>query len=171
MIPSDLAFETPRVKARLLCEDDLDLYLALYTDPEVMRYVGNVLPVDAIRELFDKVVISNRRETAAGRYWGITHRRMGAWLGQASLIRNGADPACAEIGIMLLPSAQHGGVGLQVLQALVDMALEGHVWPGLRELVTRNAADNLSAGRLVAHVGFRPCDASSEFVCWRLRAR
>jgi len=168
--PSDLAFETPRVRARLLCEDDLDLYLALYTDPEVMRYVGEVLPTDAIRDLFGKVVASNRREGAAGRYWAITHLRTGAWLGQASMIRDAATERCAEIGIMLLSTAQHRGVGLQVLQALVRLALAGTIWPDVRELVARHAADNDGAGRLVSHVGFHRCDASSDFVCWRLRA-
>lgn len=169
--PSDLSFETPRVKARLIREDDLDLYLALYSDPEVMRYVGPVLPPDRIRGLFDKVVASNRREAGSGRYWAITHLRTGAWLGQASLIRDPADASCAEVGIMLLSPGQHRGIGLQVLQALVDMAAEEKVWSGLRALVARHAPGNDGAGRLVAHVGFRRCDSSSDLVCWRLITR
>ena len=61
----DLAFETPRVRVRLLCEDDLDLYLALYTDPDVMRYIGPVLGKEEAEVQFRKALALNR--DAAGR--------------------------------------------------------------------------------------------------------
>jgi hypothetical protein len=65
-VATDLSFETPRVKARLLREDDLDLYLALYTDPEVMRHIGPVLGRNEVEAIFSRVLNENRRPDTKG---------------------------------------------------------------------------------------------------------
>lgn len=168
-VATDLSFETPRVKARLLCEDDLDLYLALYTDPEVMRYIGPVMGREEAGAVFSRVLNENRRSDAKGRYWALKHRRTGQWLGQAALVRDAAVTARAEVGIMLLPLAQNAGIGLQTLQALVGLAASGDVISGVDELVARHSRMNDGAERLVKHIGFQRHDLSSDAIGWLLR--
>lgn len=165
---SDLAFETPRVKARLLCEDDLDLYLALYTDPEVMLHIGPVLGREEVEAVFSRVLNENRRPDTKGRYWALKHRRTGRWLGQAALIRDAAVKTRAEVGVMLLPHAQNAGVGLQTLHALVGLVVSGDVISGVCELVARHSPMNDGAERLVKHIGFQRHDLFSDAIGWLL---
>jgi ribosomal-protein-alanine N-acetyltransferase len=167
-IATDLSFETPRVKARLLCEDDLDLYLALYTDPEVMRYIGPVLGREEVEAVFSRVLNENRRLDTKGRYWALKHRRTGQWLGQAALIRDAVVTARAEVGVMLLPLAQNAGIGLQTLHALVGLVASGDVISGVDELVARHSRMNDGAERLVKHIGFQRHDLFSDAIGWLL---
>ena len=149
-----MRFETARVYGRLLADTDLDLYLALYTDISVMRYIAEAMTVEEATATFAKAVKHNADPAARARYWHLSHRRTEQGLGLAALVRDSAVRTRGELGLMLLPEAQHTGVGIQALTAVVDGVLSQCWALDINVLLGRHATDNISAGRLVEHLGF-----------------
>lgn len=153
--PSDLSFETPRVKARLLCEDDLDLYLALYSDPEVMRYIGPVMGRAEATAQFRKALNLNLEETRRVRYWAAyaAEDAVVSPLGIMSAARSGPGRSPVEIGIMLLPRMQRSGLGRLLLSDLIDAIFDDANF-GVDVVTARHLSQNAAARELFSCVGF-----------------
>lgn len=168
---SDLAFETPRVKARLLCEDDLDLYLALYTDPEVMLHIGPVLGREEVEAVFEKSLRHNRRLGVRALYWRVFDRSNdNASFGLASLVREIGHGTAADVGLMLPGGVQRSGLGQHCLAAMIGSCLSGFWDLGISEVMARHVEPHAAARRLVESLGFvgEGIDAQG-FVSWRMR--
>lgn len=169
--PADLSFETSRVKARLLCEDDLDLYLALYTDPEVMRYIGPVMGREAAEAQFRKAVGHNANASPRARYWLVTCRATDSSLGMAALVRDVIVQSRYEMGLMLLPEYQNTGVGFPVLSRIVDGALTGEWGLGAEEITTRHLEEHAGGRGIMKSLGFDIWDIDVVgFQGWRMEA-
>ncbi|MBX3713907.1 MAG: GNAT family N-acetyltransferase [Lysobacter sp.] len=169
--PSDLSFETPRVKARLLCEDDLDLYLALYTDPEVMRYIGPVMGREDVLAVFEKSLGHNRRLGVRALYWRVFDRSNDdASVGLASLVREIRDGGAADVGLMLSSDVQRSSLGQHCLAAMIGNCLSGYWNLGVSEITARHVESHAAARRLVESLGFvgEGLDAKG-FASWRMR--
>lgn len=166
----DLRFETPRVRARLLREDDLDLYLALYTDPEVMRYIGPVMEREAVAAVFRTSLGHNRRLGARALYWRVFDRaNAGASLGLASLVRETTHGAVADVGLMLPGEAQRSGLGQHCLSAMIGNALSGDWNLDISEVTARHVVSHAAARRLVESLGFLGAGIDEAgFVAWRM---
>jgi RimJ/RimL family protein N-acetyltransferase len=168
----DWTFETARVRGRLVGEGDVDLYRGLYADPSVMRHIAEALNVDETAAMFAKALRHNANPAARARYWHLSHHRTGQTLGLAALVRDAAVSTRGELGLMLLPQAQHTGAGLQALECVVEGVLSQRWALGMDEVVGRHAADNIGAGRLVEHLGFEPFDVGTPgSVAWRMTAQ
>jgi RimJ/RimL family protein N-acetyltransferase len=170
-IATDLSFETPRVKARLLCEDDLDLYLALYTDPEVMRYIGPVLGREEVLAVFETSLGHNRRLGARALYWRVFDLNDDdASIGLASLVRENSHGVTADVGLMLSGDVQRSGLGQHCLSAMIGNCLSGHWSLGISEVMARHAKLHVAARRLVESLGFVGEEPDAKgFVSWRMR--
>jgi RimJ/RimL family protein N-acetyltransferase len=167
----DWTFETVRVRGRLVGEGDVDLYRGLYADASVMRHIAEALSMDEATTLFAKALKHNANPAARARYWHLSHQRTGQTLGLAALVRDAAVPTRGELGLMLLPQAQHTGAGMQALECVIDGVLSQRWALGMDEVVGRHAADNVGAGRLVEHLEFEPFDVSTPgTVGWRMTA-
>ncbi len=167
----DWSFETARVRGRLLAEGDVDLYRGLYADAAVMRHIAQALSEDEAAAMLVKALKHNANPAARARYWHLSHHRTGLVLGQAALVRDAALPTRGELGLMLLPHAQHTGAGMQALACVIDGALSQRWALGMDEVTGRHAADNIGAGRLVEHLGFEPFDVGvAGQVGWRMTA-
>jgi RimJ/RimL family protein N-acetyltransferase len=167
----DCVFETDRVLGRLVAEGDMDLYMGLYADASVMRHIAGALSADAVADMFAKALRHNANPAARARYWHLSHQRTGKTLGLAALVRDSAVRTRGELGLMLLPQAQHTGAGIQALEGLIEGALSQRWRLGIDEVMGRHAAGNVGAGRLVEHLGFEPFDiATPGSVGWRMTA-
>lgn len=167
----DWAFETNRVRGRLVAEGDVDLYVELYADASVMRHIAEALSADAAADMFAKALRHNANPAARARYWHLSHQRTGQTLGLAALVRDAVVPTRGELGLMLLPQAQHTGAGIQSLEGVVEGALSQRWRLGMDEVTGRHAAGNIGAARLVEHLGFEPFDiATPGSVGWRMTA-
>jgi RimJ/RimL family protein N-acetyltransferase len=167
--PVDWTFGTDRVRGRLVAAGDVDLYLGLYADASVMRHIAEALSVDAAEAMFAIALRHNANPAARARYWHVSHQRTGLSLGMAALVRDAAVPTRGELGLMLLPTAQHTGAGVQALECVIDGALSQRWALGMYEVVGRHAADNVGAGRLVEHLGFERFDICTPgSVGWRM---
>ena len=151
----DLAFETPLVRARLLCEDDLDLYLALYTDPEVMRHIGPLLGREEATSQFRKAIVLTVEDPARVRYWAAyrTEDACEAPLGLLSAARNGSRTRTIEIGIMLLGREQRRGYGSALLSWLIRYVFTSDV-VDVDVVIAKHLWSNVAAGKLFAGLGF-----------------
>lgn len=152
---ADLSFETPRVKARLLREDDLDLYVALYTDPEVMRYIGPVMGREEATAQFRKAIALNEEKGGRVRYW------IGCFIevsritpvGILSAVWSEPHLRSVEVGIMLSGRMRRRGHGKALLSALIQY-LFADVARGVDEVQARHLARNDAARGLFTSLGF-----------------
>ena len=167
----DWGYAARHVGARLVDDRDRALYRSLYSDAAVMAHVGAALAPEAADALFAKVCAANAATPAMARYWRVDDARGGGPIGQVSMLRDAADPRCADLGVMLLPQWQNRGVGLSALAGLVDALLSDR-WPlHLEVLTARHAAANPNAGRLTGALGFVVASADEAEVLWRLDRR
>jgi RimJ/RimL family protein N-acetyltransferase len=167
----DWSFESARVYGRLVGEGDVDLYLGLYADASVMRYIAKAFNEDEAAAMFAKALKHNADPAARARYWHLSHQRTGLVLGLAALVRDAVLPNRGELGLMLLPHAQHTGAGVQALSCVIDGALSQRWALGMDEVTGRHAADNFAAARLVEHLGFETYDiGTSGSIGWRMTA-
>ena len=165
----DWTFETERVCGRLVAEGDIDLYVGLYADASVMRHIADALSVDAASAMFAKALRHNANPAARARYWHLSHQRTAQPLGIAAIVRDATISSRGELGLMLLPHAQHSGAGIQALGCVVDGALSQRWRLGIDEVTGRHAEDNVGAGRLVEYLGFEPFETGTPgSIGWRL---
>jgi RimJ/RimL family protein N-acetyltransferase len=123
MIPT---LETPRLRLRSLASSDEADLIALDSDPEVMRYVGNPAGVKSPAETAERARL-RIRETRRGDYeplgfWRIEGRGDRAFHGVGALIRMpGGDDV--EVAYRLARTAWGQGIATEAAGALVAHAL------------------------------------------------
>lgn len=117
-----LVFETERLIVRTAAEDDIDLYYALWTNPEVMKHVGFPkgipLNLDEMKERpfqrgeteFDQMLVVALQETRQG-------------IGECKLSRPD-DEGVAEPDIKLLPTFWGKGYGYECWMGIVSYLFE-----------------------------------------------
>lgn len=133
----DLELETERLFLRPLVENDLDMALETFTDPEVMKFVADVSSAEALAEEMKTFI----RRGAGGRIgvWCVLERETGEKLGTAvllpmpieeadtdwSLVREDRYPNVdIEVGYVLKRSAWGNGYATEACRRLVQFAFE-----------------------------------------------
>lgn len=148
----DLELLTERLRLRPLREADAPALLALFSDPEVMRYWGTPAwtSIEQAHELIaeDEVAM---REGAHVRL-GIERRSDAVFLGTCSLFH--LMPACrrAELGYALSSTAWGHGYMHEALVALVDYAFSEL---GLNRLEADIDPRNDASARSLERLGFQ----------------
>ncbi|ALN61366.1 acetyltransferase family protein [Lysobacter antibioticus] len=119
-----VVLSTQRLLLRPLAAADAGALMAIYADPEVMRY-GSSPPWDSI-EKADAQIVRDREAMAAGHFLRLGLQRVddGALIGTCTLFN--LDPPCrrAEIGYALAVSAWSRGYMCEALPALIDFGFE-----------------------------------------------
>jgi RimJ/RimL family protein N-acetyltransferase len=139
--------QTARFELRPLMSSDANLYIALYTNAQVMRHVGEPLTLAAARRSFEKVVASNQCESGEYRTWVVVDRSTrDAWGLLALVAREGA----SEIGALIWPRCQNAGVATEIICRLMDHAFED----GVETVFTRHRAVNGGAEGLMRKLDF-----------------
>ena len=132
---------------RALREDDLDAYAAMTADPEVMRYVGQGVPLDrggAWRQL--AMFLGGWALHGFGQ-WGVERRADGVLLGSAGLWCPPGWPG-VELGWLLAREHWGHGYATEAARAVLD-----RVGPGVR-LVSLIHPDNARSIRVARKLGF-----------------
>jgi RimJ/RimL family protein N-acetyltransferase len=152
MIP---VIETPRLILRAHALADFDAYVALWSDPDVVRFItGTPFTREASWSRF-------LRHPGHWRYMGfgflaIEERETGRFIGEAGFhdMRREMTPSIEgtlEAGWALTPSTHGRGYGSEAMQALVAWADE--TFPGRRMTCIVDPA-NLASQRVAAKLGF-----------------
>jgi len=141
--------ETGRFRMRPLSAEDAALYVALYTDPELMRHVAEPLETGAALQAFTKVASFNRLESEDYRTWVVVEKAEGHEIGLLALV---ARDAMHEIGALIWPKHHNGGVATEIIRRLMDFAFtEG----GCETVFTSHRVENGGAEGLMRKLDFQ----------------
>ncbi|MCV3289950.1 GNAT family N-acetyltransferase [Aeromonas media] len=141
---------TPRLLLRPLgVQDSADLF-AIYGDPEVMRFVGE-LPFPELATV-SQMLASVERLLAVGESleWGLVLRESGHLIGTCGLHSFETGLRQAELGCMLARSHWGRGLMFEALSAVMEYAGE----LGIRTLLADIEPENLPSQRLFRRLDF-----------------
>ena len=144
-------FATPRLFARRIVATDVDAMLAVYGDPESMRWVGNGQPLDRAQCAY-WVEVTHRNY--AGRGYGMVtllERDSGAIAGFCGLVHPDGQRE-AEIKYALLGAFRGKGLATEAAAGLLRYGAAVH---GLREIIATVAPDNLASQRVLLKAGMQ----------------
>jgi RimJ/RimL family protein N-acetyltransferase len=161
----NLELETERLFLRPLAENDWDMALETFTDPEVMKYVADV----ANEETLAEEMKTHIRRGAGGRIgvWCVLQRETREKLGTAillpmpieekdtdwSLVQEDSYPdADIEVGYILKRSAWGNGYATEACGRLVRFAFEE---TGLDEVVAVTDPRNAASQKVLRKCGLR----------------
>ena len=159
MIP---VIETPRLILRAHALADFDPYVALWSDPDVVRYItGTPFSREASWARFLRHP-GHWQHMGFG-FLAIEERETGRFIGEAGFhdMRREMTPSIEgtlEAGWGLMPSAHGRGYGFEAMQALVGWA--DATFPGRRMTCIIDPA-NQPSQRVATKLGFREVTAAS----------
>lgn len=173
MNPSAAAgFETERLRVRPLDQADEALYCGLYTDAELMRYVGTPLHAAAAQRSFRGALAAAARPQPPHLYLSLRPHDGGAAVGICALRAIDRDGARAELGLMLRRENFARGYACEALSGLIAW---GFRRLPLAQLYSLTDPANLRARRLAERAGMKyqphpaagPAEGSCLFVVYR----
>ena len=149
----ELPLRTPRLELRPFTDADLPAAHRIYSDLEVMRYVGHG-PVRRKSETRGMLAAYAAHQAAHGySFWAVVERERGALIGDAGLfLSQGIGPE-VEVGYTLARSAWGRGYATEAARACLDAAF-GPL--GLDEVIALVVPDNARSLRVVARLGMAP---------------
>ena len=161
----ELELFTERLRVNPYVDDDIDIALELYTDPEVVKYVCEALTEAEVRaEMPDSI---KRGANGGIGIWCISDRETGQKLGDTyllpmpideddtdfSLVVMGQMPdADIEIGYFLKRSAWGRGYATEVCKRMLQFAFEALP---LREVVASVEEENVVSRKVIEKSGLR----------------
>ncbi|AWF55240.1 TPA: GNAT family N-acetyltransferase [Klebsiella michiganensis] len=134
---------TPRLRLSPFHSSDWSFFLRLRRDPEVMRYMGEILEEPALRTLFAS------RCADPGVF--VLRDASGAAVGDIGLRISGKNPHEADVGYALLPEAQGKGYASEALKAICDY---GFQQLGVHAINAWVLGSNAGSSRLLEKHGF-----------------
>ncbi len=169
----ELELFTERLRLSPLIADDVDLALQMFTDPEVVKYVCDVMTEAEIRQ---EMTNSTKRGGNGGiGIWCIADRRTGEKLGDTyllpmsidmndtdfSLVVMGQMPdADIEIGYFFKRSAWGRGYATEVCKRLLQFAFQE---VSLNEVVASVDEDNVASKEVLQKSGLLDCGRTRSY--------
>jgi RimJ/RimL family protein N-acetyltransferase len=172
MNSSTFIFETPRLRARHIEPGDIDQMLAVYGDPEVVRWVGDGTPID--RAGCEKWLHITDRNYATRGYGmvALVERHSGVVVGFCGLVHPGGQEA-AEIKYALHRDWWGKGLATEAAKALLTYGASHF---GLSYVIATTAPENEASHRVLLKAGMergeleRNDDGSfTQLFVWRAR--
>jgi ribosomal-protein-alanine N-acetyltransferase len=165
-------FATLRLRAQPLAERDEDLYCTLYTDAELMRYVGTPLQPAAAQRSFRAALAAAAKARPVHLYLSLCPQDGGDAVGVCALRDIDATSERAELGLMLRRQTQAQGFACEALSGLIAW---GFRRLPVQQLYSLTDPANLRARRLAVRAGMTyqphpaagPAEGSCLFVVYR----
>ena len=114
----DIIFETERLFIRAATEDDIDMYLALWTDPRVMTYVGFPYGLKTDRDRIRKQ-IQAQDDSEFDRLLVVVLKATGESLGEC-LMSHPTEEGIAKTDVKLLPRFWGNNYGVEIKRGLLS---------------------------------------------------
>ncbi|MFY2763198.1 GNAT family N-acetyltransferase [Arenimonas sp. MALMAid1274] len=156
---------TPAFLLRPLAACDQALYLALYTDPDVMRNIAPAQDPDAARRDFQSTLRAVALPGTRRHFWILVEPGEEAGVGLIGIVRDTAG-GC-DLGIVMLSACQGRSYAAHAIAAVADHAFQDL---GLALIRTRHTTANRRTEGLMHKLGFLP-DAAEPVtgdLRWRL---
>jgi [ribosomal protein S5]-alanine N-acetyltransferase len=146
----ELPLRTDRLELRPFTEADLADAHRIYTDPEVMRYVGHG-PVRGEAETRGMLAAYAAHQLAHGfSFWAVVERETGMLIGDAGLFYSQGTGPEIEVGYTLARSYWGRGLATEAARACVGVAFGPLDFRGLIALIV---PDNVRSRRVVTKLG------------------
>lgn len=146
---SSFVFQSERLLCRRWIPDDFEPLIAVYTDPEVMRHVGDGNPITRSEcEEWFRVTEANYAKRGYGMFT-LVEAESRLVIGFAGLVHPGGQSE-PEIKYALLRSHWGRGFGSELVPQLLSYGAQVH---GLRRVLATVASENLASQRVLAKAG------------------
>lgn len=143
-----------------LAVEDRQLYVRLYTDPDVMKWIGPPVTEQRANFLFQQALTSEKCSTY---YYWVVFNAAGDKAGLTAFIMQ--SQTVAEFGLMLLPEFCFKGYSVPVLSGLINFGF-GH-WQ-LTQVVARHQSNNLAAPALLKRLRVQKVSDDADYWFWQL---
>lgn len=149
--------ETARLRLRAHRADDFDTCLAIWSSPEVTRFIGG-RPFNA-EEVWDRLLRYAGFWSLLGfGFWAVEEKDSGRYIGDIGFadLRRDIEPGLdgmLEFGWVLAPHAHGKGYASEVVAAAIDWS---QVHFADRRAVCIISPENLASIRVAEKAGFRP---------------
>lgn len=154
---SQIAFQTARLYGRRLCYTDVDAMLALYGNPDVVRYVGEGMPLDRSGcERWIEVTLRNYAERGYGMF-ALIERESGAIVGFCGLVHPSGQVE-AEIKYALYPSQWGKGFATEAAMGLFSFAKS----IGITKVIATVHPNNDPSKQVLIKAGMTQCSKSAQ---------
>ena len=140
---------TDRLRLRAFVEADLDAYAAMSADAEVMRYIGEGLPVGRDIAWRQMAAFLGHWMLRGYGMWALEQRSSGRLIGRVGFINPEGWPGL-EIGWLLERPSWGQGLALEASRAALHW---GRQESGLHGLISLIRPDNLPSERLALRLG------------------
>jgi len=150
----DVFLETERLLLRRVTAADLDLLVALDSDPAVLHFITGGLPrsrTEIEREDLPAFLGYYERYDGLG-FWAAVDKATGAFLGWFHFRPEGDDPTHVELGYRLHQSAWGKGYATEGSQALIE---KGFRDLGVQRVVAYTMAVHVASRRVMEKAGLR----------------
>ena len=146
-----MLLETDLLLLRSLQPEDVEPELCLWTDPDVMRFMGGPRDAEKVRLILEEELVEPP-EGPLGQ-WPVVERVSAAFVGDCGLIsKQIADRAEVELVYVLASGAWGKGYATEIAAALLGYAADEL---GLARVVSLIDTDNLASKRVAAKLGMR----------------
>lgn len=142
--------ETLRTKLRRFKDTDLQNLIDLETNPEIMRFTPNRIPLSPqkIEERLRSIIEKEGERTPMG-IWAAEEKQTGEFIGWFSLIVNKFE--APELGFMIVQKQWGKGFATEVAARLVKF---GFTDLGLKSIVAVTDPDNMKSQKVLKKLGF-----------------
>jgi RimJ/RimL family protein N-acetyltransferase len=140
---------TDRLALRRMTIDDLDWLAALYSDADVMRYLGGPKDRAYVETLMQERILQYYERHPGFGIWMTVDRPSGDALG-FHLLNNIRGESLIQVGFILAKGAWGKGVGTEMASALLHY---GFVDLSLPHIVGMTALDNMASQRVLLKIG------------------
>jgi [ribosomal protein S5]-alanine N-acetyltransferase len=147
-----VVIETARLRLRLLAPQDEALYVALYTDADVMRHIAPPLSTSDAQASFAVALKRTHTKPAKQLFFAIERRADQQTIGICGMMQLDVEKKRAEVGMMLVPGTQGLKLGKEGLSALVKFVFSNF---SVSELFVQYAGDSASSAGIARSVGFQ----------------
>jgi RimJ/RimL family protein N-acetyltransferase len=154
MTLQDGPIRTERLVLRPFMPEDLDALQAMFSDPDVTRYLDHgPLSREAVGELLERIssmtgIDEHRNELRLA----VELQASGQVIGDVSLWRTSIKHKQGEIGFVLHPEHQGHGYAVESMRELLRIGFQE---AGLHRIVGRCDAENLASASLMERLGMR----------------
>ena len=149
---TSILLETGRLRLRRFTIEDVDLLVALDSDPEVMRFI--TYGASTARSTYDEVILPRwfalYESSPLLGYWAAEDREGGNFLGWFHLRPDRIDPDEQELGYRLARAAWGQGLATEGAAAVVRHGFER---VGAAKISARTLAGNLASQRVMQKCG------------------
>lgn len=168
MIQSDLIYLTPVTKG------DANLFIDIYTDPEVMKNVGPAFNQKATMKMFNQCVKQFDKQQPANLLYVIKSKHDHMKFGIAGFMWNQNDKSSVEIGVMIAKPYISKGYAYKSLCLMIKYSFEKL---SIKTIILICSKDNFVVNRGVPTLGFQNISISGdisinkELIKWKITSQ